>query len=163
MGILTFGVLSEQIKTRIEQADEAKSTQVVSDSQEVVLSSGVKYKDVKIGGGSKPQKGYLMIVDFRGTADGQVFKDTRERGKPVVFVYGGRPFTGGLCQGVEEAMASMKAGGRRTITVPAAQDFGESGGSLTATLQAPTKQGNIPIHATLVYDLELIRVSIPPS
>ena len=28
MGILTFGVLSEQIKTRIEQADEAKSTQV---------------------------------------------------------------------------------------------------------------------------------------
>ena len=30
-----------------------------------MLSSGVKYKDVKIGGGSKPQKGYLMIVDFR--------------------------------------------------------------------------------------------------
>jgi len=29
VGILTFGVLSEQIKTRIEQADEAKSTQVL--------------------------------------------------------------------------------------------------------------------------------------
>lgn len=39
--------------------------QVVSGGQEVVLPSGVKYKDVKIGGGSKPQKGYLMIVDFR--------------------------------------------------------------------------------------------------
>ena len=46
----------------------------------------------------------------RGTANGQVFEDTRERGKPIVFIYGGRPFTGGLCKGVEEAMASMKAG-----------------------------------------------------
>ena len=27
-----------------------------------------------------------------------------------MFIYGGRPFTGGLCKGVEEAMATMKAG-----------------------------------------------------
>ena len=46
----------------------------------------------------------------RGTANGEVFEDTRQRGKPIVFIYGGRPFTGGLCKGVEEAMASMKAG-----------------------------------------------------
>ena len=30
---------------------------------------------------------------------------------------GSRPFTGGLCAGVEEAMADMKAGGRRLIKV----------------------------------------------
>ncbi|DBB17772.1 hypothetical protein WJX82_010927 [Trebouxia sp. C0006] len=163
VGVLTFGVLSEQIKTRIEQADEAKSTQVVSGGQEVVLPSGVKYKDVKIGGGSKPQKGYLMIVDFRATADGDVFEDTRERGKPIVFIYGGRPFTGGLCKGVEEAMATMKAGGRRTVYVPPSLGFGENGGSVAPTLHAPGKQGVIPRDALLTYDLELIRVSIPPS
>ncbi len=33
-----------------------------------MLPSGARYKDVKIGGGSKPQKGYLMIVDFRCAA-----------------------------------------------------------------------------------------------
>ena len=39
--------------------------QVVSGGQEVTLPSGVKYKDVKIGGGSNTQKGYLMVVDYR--------------------------------------------------------------------------------------------------
>lgn len=42
--------------------------QVISGGQEVVLPSGVKYKDIKIGGGSKPTKGYLMVVDFRFVA-----------------------------------------------------------------------------------------------
>ncbi|KAL3153078.1 hypothetical protein ABBQ38_012098 [Trebouxia sp. C0009 RCD-2024] len=163
VGVLTFGVLSEQIKTRIEQADEAKSTQVVSEAEEVTLPSGVKYTDLKIGGGSPVQKGYLMVVDFKAMADGVVFEDTHERGKPIVFLYGGRPFTGGLCKGVEEAMASMRAGGHRTVTVPAAQGFGDKGGQIAATLHAPNKQGVIPENATLTYDLEVIRVSIPPS
>jgi hypothetical protein len=35
--------------------------------------------------------------------------------QPIVFFYKGRPFTGGLCAGVEEAMATMKAGGKRLI------------------------------------------------
>ena len=55
------------------------------------------------------------------------------------------------------------AGGRRIITVPSDQGFGESGGNIAATLHAPNKQGTIPSDATLIYDLELIRVSIPPS
>jgi len=46
----------------------------------------------------------------RGTADGKVFEDTKERGKPIVFRYGSRPITGGLCQGVEEALSTMRAG-----------------------------------------------------
>ena len=54
-------------------------------------------------------------------------------------------------------------GGRRTVTVPAAQGFGEKGGQVAASLHAPDKQGVIPKDATLTYDLELIRVSIPPS
>ena len=39
--------------------------QVVSGGKEVTLPSGVTYKDVKIGGGSPVQKGYLMILDFK--------------------------------------------------------------------------------------------------
>lgn len=57
----------------------------------------------------------------------------------------------------------MYVGGRRTVTVPAAQGFGEKGGQVAASLHAPDKQGVIPKDATLTYDLELIRVSIPPS
>ena len=32
------------------------------------------------------------------------------RGKPIVFLSGGRPFTGGMCAGAEEALSTMKAG-----------------------------------------------------
>ena len=39
-----------------------------------------------------------------------MFEDTRARGKPIVFFYGSRPFTGGLCLGVEEALSDMRAG-----------------------------------------------------
>lgn len=53
----------------------------------------------------------------RGKANGEVFEDTYARGKPLVLFFQGRPFTGGLCLGVEQAMATMKAGGKRIIKV----------------------------------------------
>ena len=40
-----------------------------------------------------------------------VFEDTKSRGKPIVFLDKARPFTGGLCEGVERALADMRAGG----------------------------------------------------
>jgi FKBP-type peptidyl-prolyl cis-trans isomerase len=57
----------------------------------------------------------------------------------------------------------MKAGGRRTVTVPPALGFGDRGAILRPTEHVPEKQGAIPAGATLEYDLELERVSIPPS
>jgi FKBP-type peptidyl-prolyl cis-trans isomerase len=46
----------------------------------------------------------------RGEADGKPFEDTQKRGKPIVFIYGSRPFTAALCLGVEKGMKGMKAG-----------------------------------------------------
>lgn len=45
----------------------AKLMQVVSGGKEVTLPSGVAYTDLKIGGGSPVQKGYLVILDFKYT------------------------------------------------------------------------------------------------
>lgn len=39
--------------------------QVVSQGQQVTLPSGVKYTDLKIGGGTPVQKGYLVVLNFR--------------------------------------------------------------------------------------------------
>ena len=55
------------------------------------------------------------------------------------------------------------AGGRRQVTVPPEKGFGQQGGTIQATLHAPGKEGQIPGNATLQYELEVIRVSIPPS
>jgi hypothetical protein len=49
----------------------------------------------------------------RGIADGQVYEDTVARGKPIVFLYGSRPYTGGMCPGLEQALSTMRAGEMR--------------------------------------------------
>jgi len=57
----------------------------------------------------------------------------------------------------------MKAGGRRLISVPADQGFGDKGAMLRPTEHVPDKQGLVPPGAALEYEITLERVSIPPS
>ncbi|GLC39840.1 hypothetical protein PLESTB_001293800 [Pleodorina starrii] len=163
LGFLAIGTLGEQIKTRLEVANEINGTKDVEDAPEVVLPSGVSYRDLRVGGGQVPIKGYLAVVDYVGTVDGVQFESTRARGKPIVFLYGSRPYTGGMCAGLEQALSTMRAGGRRLVTVPPELGFGERGAVLRPTEHVPDKQGVVPPGATLVYDVELVRVSIPPS
>lgn len=54
--------------------------------------------------------GYIVVLDYKGYANGQLFEDTTARGKPIVFLYGKRPYSGGMCAGVEKALATMRAG-----------------------------------------------------
>jgi FKBP-type peptidyl-prolyl cis-trans isomerase len=64
---------------------------------------------------------------------------------------------------VEQALSTMKAGGRRLISVPADQGFGDKGAMLRPTEHVPDKQGLVPPGAALEYEITLERVSIPPS
>ena len=61
VGFLTFGVVSEQVKTRLEVASEEANTREVATgtaaAREVVAPNGLRYSDLKIGGGSPPQPG----------------------------------------------------------------------------------------------------------
>ncbi|KAG2487051.1 hypothetical protein HYH03_014297 [Edaphochlamys debaryana] len=155
LGFLAVGSLGEQIKTRLEVASEESGVRDVEDAPEVVLPSGVSYRDLRIGGGQSPFRGALVVLEFTATADGQPFESTRARGRPIVLTYGSRPYSGGMCEGVEQVLATMRAGGRRTIVVPPALGFGERGATFS--------QGQVPPGATLKYDLELVRVSVPPS
>ena len=59
--------------------------------------------------------------------------------------------------------APAAAGGKRRVTVPPSRGFGADGGVLRPTEHVPDKDGVIPPDATLEYELELQRVSIPPS
>lgn len=162
LGILAIGAFGEQIKTRLEVFNEEQGAKEVEQTKEIVTASGLRYIDTKVGGGQYPQQGFLTVVDIRGTVDGEVFEDTKARRKSIVFIFGSRPFTGSLCKGVEEALASMKAGGKRRVIVPPELGFGSEGVVLFPEETDPTKQGNIPPNSTLIYELELLRVSIPP-
>ena len=75
----------------------------------------MRYTPLRVGGGQVPQKGYLVVVDYIGRSNGIVFEDTKARGKPIVFFFKSRPFTGGMCEGVEQVLSTMKAGGRARV------------------------------------------------
>ena len=47
--------------------------------------------------------------------------------------------------------------------VPPQVGFGKQGAVLRPTEHVPEKQGSIPGDAELEYDLELVRVSVPPT
>ncbi|CAN4088805.1 unnamed protein product [Withania somnifera] len=161
-GFLAFGVASEQIKTRLEVSQQETNTRVVEKEEEVVLPNGIRYYEVKIGGGATPRPGDLVVIDVKGSiqGSGQVFVDTfggdGKKKKPLALVMGSRPYSKGICEGIEYVLKSMKAGGKRRVIVPPNLGFGEGGADLGTGLQ-------IPPSATLEYIIEVEKVSIAPA
>lgn len=80
-----------------------------------------------------------------------------------MFFSGAKPYTGGMNAGLEEVISGMQAGGRRVCSIPSALGFGNKNFSLRPTLHAEDKSGVVPANSDLEYDVELVRVSVPPS
>ncbi|KAH9293449.1 hypothetical protein KI387_022615 [Taxus chinensis] len=156
---LAFGVISEQIKTRLEVSQEQQNIRDVENTQEVVLSNGIKYVDLRVGGGSSPKTGDLVVIGLQGKvkSTGNVFVDTFSgRKSSLAFLFGIRPYTKGICEGLEYVIKTMKTGGKRKAVIPPELGFGKTGADLDGDIL-------IPPEATLEYVVELQKVSIPPS
>ncbi|GMI94766.1 hypothetical protein like AT1G18170 [Hibiscus trionum] len=156
---LAVGVISEQIKTRIEVSEQEANTRDVEKQEEVVLPNGLRYYELRVGGGASPRNGDLVVIYLKGKIQGkdEVFVDTFDRDqKPLALIIGSRPYTKGMCEGVESILKSMKAGGKRRLIVPPNLGFGENGADLGSGVQ-------IPPSATLEYIIEIEKVSIAPA
>ncbi len=110
------------------------------------LPSGLKYKDEVVGTGPEPKSGQQVTVHYTGWLDqngqqGKKFDSSRDRGQPFSFKIG----AGQVIRGWDEGVASMKAGGRRTLVIPPELGYGARGAG-----------GVIPPGATLIFDVELI-------
>ena len=113
-----------------------------SSAAEVTTASGLKYTDLVVGTGATPQRGQTVTVHYIGSLEnGKEFNNSRTGGKPVDFRIGQ------LIPGWDEALMSMKVGGRRKLVVPPALAYGPQG-----------KLPDIPPNATLIFDLELLGV-----
>lgn len=159
-GFLAFGVVSEQIKTRLEVSQQEANTRDVEKNEEVVLPNGIRYYDLRVGGGATPRPGDLVVIDLKGSIEGsgEVFVDTfgSDKKKPLALVVGSRPYSKGMCEGIEYVLRSMKAGGKRRVIIPPTLGFREKGADLGSGAQ-------IPPNATLEYIIEVDRVSIAPA
>jgi peptidylprolyl isomerase len=110
----------------------------------VTLPDGLKYTEVKVGKGAMPHAGQTAVVHYTGTfLDGRKFDSSRDRGTPFEFVLAQH----GVIKCWDEAVATMRVGGRRKLVCPAQLAYGAKG-----------YPGAIPPNTTLKFDVELLGV-----
>jgi FKBP-type peptidyl-prolyl cis-trans isomerase len=108
-----------------------------------------KIIDVKQGTGAVAKPGQPVTVQYTGWlyvngAKGKKFDSSYDHGAPFVFPLG----AGAVIPGWDKGVAGMKVGGKRTLIIPAALGYGATG----------TPDGTIPPNATLIFDVELLKV-----
>ncbi len=107
-------------------------------------ASGILFMDRKRGAGAVADSGKYMDVHYTTwLTDGTVLDDTRKEGKTRRILLG----YGQVVKAWEEGLRGMHAGGRRVIISPASLGYGK-----------PGKPGSVPRLATLVFDVEIVRV-----
>ena len=115
----------------------------------ITTESGLRYEDHKVGDGPVATAGQTVQVHYTGWLDagdgkkGTKFDSSVDRGRPFAFPLG----AGRVIRGWDEGVAGMKAGGKRTLYIPANLGYGARGAGRL-----------IPPNSDLIFDVEVLGV-----
>lgn len=106
---------------------------------------GVQVETISSGDGRTfPKRGQTCVVHYTGMLeDGKKFDSSRDRNKPFKFTLGKQE----VIRGWEEGVAQMSVGQRAKLIISPDYAYGATG-----------HPGIIPPHATLVFDVELLKL-----
>jgi FKBP-type peptidyl-prolyl cis-trans isomerase FkpA len=111
---------------------------------EITTPSGLIYEDLSAGEGEAAQAGQRVSVHYTGwLTDGTKFDSSKDRNDPFDFPLG----AGHVIRGWDEGVQGMKVGGVRKLTIPPQLGYGARGAG-----------GVIPPNATLVFEVELLKI-----
>lgn len=131
--------------TKLIAMNSSSGSEQAKGNNVVTTPSGLKYIEIKEGDGATPQRGQTVVVHYTGTLeDGTKFDSSRDRNSPFSFKLG----VGQVIKGWDEGLSTMKVGGRRELIIPSELGYGARGAG-----------GVIPPNATLIFDVELLRIS----
>jgi peptidylprolyl isomerase len=111
--------------------------------------AGLKIIDTRVGTGAVAKAGEQVTVHYTGWlyehgAKGKKFDSSVDRGQPFSFALG----AGNVIPGWDKGVVGMKVGGTRTLIIPPDLGYGANG----------TPDGTIPPNATLIFDVQLLKV-----
>ncbi len=134
--------LTEQKAAEIKSIGEKFLEENKKNENVKVTPSGLQYVVDKEGTGAQPTATDEVTVHYTGKLlDGTVFDSSVSRGEPATF-----PLNR-VIPGWTEGVQLMKEGGKYTFFIPSDLAYGPQG--------VPNA---IPPHATLIFDVELIKV-----
>jgi FKBP-type peptidyl-prolyl cis-trans isomerase len=108
----------------------------------VTLPSGLQYRILKQGTGTKPSASDSVVCNYRGTLlDGTEFDSSYKRGQPATFG------VGQVIHGWTEALQLMPVGSKWQLFVPAELAYGARGAG-----------DHIAPNATLIFEVELLSI-----
>jgi FKBP-type peptidyl-prolyl cis-trans isomerase FklB len=108
----------------------------------VTLPSGLQYKILTAGTGSKPTSADTVVCNYRGTLiNGTEFDSSYKRGQPATFP------VSGVIKGWTEALPMMPVGSKWQLFIPADLAYGD---------RAPGPE--IGPNSTLIFEVELLSI-----
>jgi FKBP-type peptidyl-prolyl cis-trans isomerase FkpA len=111
---------------------------------QTTTASGLVIDDIEVGTGETAVKGKMVSVHYTGwLTDGRKFDSSTDRNDPFNVPLG----AGHVIRGWDEGVQGMQEGGKRKLTIPPELGYGARGAG-----------GVIPPNATLVFEVELLKV-----
>jgi len=130
--------MDEEEAEAAREAGHAALAKAAKKKGAVQTASGLIYHELKAGKGKKkPSRKDTVKVSFSARLiDGTVF----DQGTAAAWK------TGSVVRGLSEGLQLMTPGAKARLTIPADLAYGD------------TREGEVPAHSTLVFELELIAI-----